>query len=214
MVPLRVDFGGGWLDVPHLAQEGAFIVNCAITPMVSLEEWCFERNGGLGGSAAWALLQNRDAFKSESSLGVGWQDPAIILETGICAWRSGPQPVLEVKVNPDFLVGKLALYWCGHSHHTPDHTNSKRDYDIIRKAGAVAKASIQVRSLSHLFRAVSLSYAAQLGEGMFELPDIPGALAKKYCGGGWGGYALYCFDNQYFRDNAKLLNIEPYMRTL
>lgn len=32
--PLRVDFAGGWLDVPRLARPDGFIVNCAITPTV------------------------------------------------------------------------------------------------------------------------------------------------------------------------------------
>jgi len=34
--PLRVDFAGGWLDVPRFAREGEFVVNCAISPLVSL----------------------------------------------------------------------------------------------------------------------------------------------------------------------------------
>lgn len=29
----------GWLDVPKHAREGAFIVNCAISPLVSHNEW-------------------------------------------------------------------------------------------------------------------------------------------------------------------------------
>ena len=38
-VPLRVDFAGGWLDVPTNARAGEYIVNCAISPTVSLREW-------------------------------------------------------------------------------------------------------------------------------------------------------------------------------
>ena len=52
--PLRVDFGGGWLDVPRHARKGAFIVNCAISPLVSLTNWGYEQQSGLGGSGAWA----------------------------------------------------------------------------------------------------------------------------------------------------------------
>ena len=37
-VPLRVDFAGGWLDVPRFSQKGGFIVNCAIKPLVSFKE--------------------------------------------------------------------------------------------------------------------------------------------------------------------------------
>ena len=50
--PLRVDFAGGWLDVPRHSREGAFIVNCAISPMVSLRDWNYEQRSGLGGSGA------------------------------------------------------------------------------------------------------------------------------------------------------------------
>lgn len=82
--PLRVDFAGGWLDVPRHARAGGFVVNCAISPMVSLRAWPYERNAGLGGSGAWALLSGRDGVTSELDLGVGWQDPAVIRETGWC----------------------------------------------------------------------------------------------------------------------------------
>ncbi len=84
-VPLRVDFAGGWLDVPRYARKGSYVVNCAITPMVSLCEWPYEKRSGLGGSGAWAMLEGRDPVASELALGVGWQDPAVIAETG-CAY--------------------------------------------------------------------------------------------------------------------------------
>src|SRR3954469_16961235 len=119
VAPLRVDFGGGWLDVPRLARDGAFIVNCAISPTVSLREWPYERNAGLGGAGAWALLNGRDGIGSELDLGVGWQDPAVIAETGLCAWRSGQRPALEIKTSGEFLHGRMALHWTGSSHDTP-----------------------------------------------------------------------------------------------
>jgi len=53
---------------------------------------------GLGGSAAHALLNGKDPVQSELDLGVGWQDPAVIRETGLCVWRSGSKPVLDFKV--------------------------------------------------------------------------------------------------------------------
>ena len=56
-VPLRVDFAGGWLDVPRYARKGSYVVNCAITPMVSLCEWPYEKRSGLGGSGAPAVLR-------------------------------------------------------------------------------------------------------------------------------------------------------------
>ena len=57
-VPLRVDFAGGWLDVPKYSIPGAYIVNCAITPKVSLLDWPYKQNSGLGGSGAyWQLIE-------------------------------------------------------------------------------------------------------------------------------------------------------------
>lgn len=47
------------------------------------------------GSGARALLNGRDGVDSEIDLGVGWQDPAAIRETGLRVWRSGPKPVLD-----------------------------------------------------------------------------------------------------------------------
>ena len=46
----------------------------------------------------------------------------------------------------------------------------------------------------------------QLGEGMAELPSH-GALARKYCGGGHGGYALYLFGSEGAR--AEFLHSVP-----
>jgi hypothetical protein len=63
--------------VPKHARQGAFIVNCAISPLVSLHDWHYEIGGGLGGSAAHALLCGRNSVQSELDLGVGWQDPAV-----------------------------------------------------------------------------------------------------------------------------------------
>lgn len=60
----------------------------------------------------------------------------------------------------------------------------------------------------------------QLGEGMEALPDH-GQVARKYCGGGFGGYALYLFESQEARDGfvGKVgqgkdgaTPIEPYIR--
>lgn len=84
--PLRVDFAGGWLDgrvcvrpldrsadtlrlVPRFAVPGAFIVNCAISPAVTLNEWPYELKSGLGGSAAWAMLNGANGVESELNLG-------------------------------------------------------------------------------------------------------------------------------------------------
>jgi hypothetical protein len=58
----------------------------------------------------------------------------------------------------------------------------------------------------------------QLGEGMNALPaDVPGALAWKYAGGGFGGYAVYLFADQALRDAAcarkDFRPVEPYVLT-
>jgi cytidyltransferase-like protein len=219
VAPLRVDFGGGWLDVPRLAREGAYIVNCAISPTVSLREWPFERNSGLGGSGAWALLNGKDGVGSELSLGVGWQDPAVIAETGLCVWRSGHRPVLEVKTSGDMLRGRMALLWTGAPHDTPGIVSGARDYDAIARAGATAREAVWHSDLGGLAAAVRESYAVQLAEGMDALPgangEIPGALAWKYCGGGFGGYAVYLFAESGHRDAActrtHFRPIEPYV---
>lgn len=210
-IPLRVDFGGGWTDVPRLSRPGAYIVNCAIQPLVSLDDWPFMKGSGLGGSAAHAILQGRNAFESEESLGVGWQDPAVIQETGLCIWRSGSRPVLEAKVNPDWLNGLMALYWTGNDHNTPSYADSRRDYDLIVEAGQMAASAVKQKHLDALSIAIGMSYRAQIKEGMKPLPDT-GSLYRKYCGGGWGGYAMYLFASQAERDVSGLIPIEPYLR--
>lgn len=213
--PLRVDFAGGWLDVPRFARPGGYIVNCAISPTVSLRTWGYERNAGLGGSGAWALLNGRDGVGSELDLGVGWQDPAVITEGGLCVWRSGPRPALELKTDGAMLRGKMALYWSGRSHCTPDLATSPRDFDAIALAGATARDAIWRQDFGKLAQSVAMSYQAQRDEGMDSLPeDIPGAIAWKYCGGGFGGYALYLFTDQAARDAASSITgfrlIEPF----
>jgi len=216
--PLRVDFGGGWLDVPRFARAGAYIVNCAISPTVSLHEWPYERSSGLGGSGAWALLMGKDSVTAELDLGVGWQDPAVISETGLCVWRSGPRPELEIKSNGEFLRGRMALFWTGASHDTPVVVHNSRDLDAIARAGRTARDAVWNSSVEGLASAVQQSYAAQLAEGMTPLAgNIDGvqALAMKYCGGGFGGYALYLCASQTDRDRLcaapGFRPIEPYV---
>lgn len=214
--PLRVDFAGGWLDVPRFARPDGYIVNCAISPTVSMRAWPYERNAGLGGSGAWALLNGRDGVISELDLGVGWQDPAVISESGLCVWRSGPHPVLELKSDGALLRGRLALLWTGQSHSTPDLTEHPRDFAAIVRAGRTARDAVWRQDLALLADAVRQSYAVQLAEGMTALPaDPPGALAWKYCGGGFGGYAAYVFADPAARAAAcarpGFRPIEPYV---
>jgi len=216
-LPLRVDFAGGWLDVPKFSRPKGYIVNCAITPKVSLKNWPYEKGAGLGGSAAYALLQIKSGVKSETSAGVGWQDPAIISETGLCVWRSGKKPVLDVKVNPDWLDGKMLIVWTNKDHFAPNMTDMKRDYKKIEQAGIIGREAVYKKSLTKLAKAIKLSYEVQIKEGMKPLPNIKNALAKKYLGAGHGGYTLYLFPSKAMRNQAgkktpKSLNIEPYLQ--
>jgi cytidyltransferase-like protein len=215
--PLRVDFAGGWLDVPRFSRPGEFIVNCAISPLVSLREWPYEKQAGLGGSGAWALLNGRDGVDSEIDLGVGWQDPAVIRETGLCVWRSGQKPILDFKQNGDFLNGRMAILWTGKPHDTPGAANLSRDYDRIAQSARIARHGALHADLQHLAAGVELYHATQLDEGMEPLPDIPNSIARKYCGGGHGGYALYLFNDPSHREQAltstpHLHPIEPFCR--
>lgn len=226
--PLRVDFGGGWLDVPRYARPGAFVVNCAISPTVSLRNWPYERNAGLGGSGAWALLNGKSGVGAELDLGVGWQDPAVIAETGLCVWRSGPKPELEVKTSGEMLRGRMAIYWTGTHHDTPGNVGNARDYDAIERAGKLGREAVWKNDLGLLAECVRVSYTMQVGEGMQPLPGDPAAgeagtaalggvapLAWKYCGGGHGGYAVYLCRSSAERDRLCALPgfraIEPYL---
>lgn len=219
-VPLRVDFAGGWLDVPRFARKGAFVVNCAVSPVVTLREWGYEKCAGMGGSGAWAMLEGRDPVASELALGVGWQDPAVISETGLCVWRSGQTPVLDIKSTGDFLEGKMAILYMDKPHDTPGLANEERDYARIAQSSLIARSAVIERSIEALAAGASLYYSVQLDEGMEPLPVIPGSIARKYCGGGHGGYALYLFENKEDRDAAVKNNpggmktIEPYCRKL
>ncbi len=51
---------------------------------------------------------------------------------------------------------------------------------------------------------------------MTPLPDVPEAIAMKYCGGGWGGYSLYLFPDVARRDafvqRHDAIAIEPFLR--
>lgn len=215
--PLRVDFAGGWLDVPRFSRPGEFIVNCAIAPLVSLREWPYEKQAGLGGSGAWALLNGRDGVDSEIDMGVGWQDPAVIRETGLCVWRSGTTPVLDFKQNGDFLTGCLAILWTGKSHDTPGVVDHPRDYARIAQSARIAREGALHARLSGLAEGMSVYHQTQLDEGMEPLPPMPGALARKYCGGGYGGYALYLFGGPEMRAQAIAANqdlraVEPFCR--
>jgi len=214
--PLRVDFAGGWLDVPRFARAGGSIVNCAISPLVSLRDWPYRARSGLGGSGAYAMLRGDDGVRAELKLGVGWQDPAITAETGLCVWKSGEEPRLEFKRDGEMLRGRMALLWTGVPHDTPAVADLRRDFDAIYEAGSKAREAVFAENIEGLADAVRRSHQAQLREGMQPLPEVSGALAWKYCGGGWGGYALYLFaaeaDRDQWAQSVGVMTVEPYLK--
>lgn len=217
-VPLRVDFAGGWLDVPENAIPGEYVVNCSISPTVSLKEWNYRQGAGLGGSGGWSVLNGWNPVSSELGLGVGWQDPAVIAETGACVWCSGAMPVLEFKNTGEFLRGRMAVYDTCIKHDTPGLASLERNFSKIAKAARVARLGVQEQDVNVLAVGVKLSYELQLEEGMEPLPKVGEALACKYCGGGHGGYALYLYETPQLRADALaeceyLYPIEPYCRT-
>jgi cytidyltransferase-like protein len=218
-VPLRVDFAGGWLDVPKFARPGSYIVNCTISPLVSLDQWPYHQNAGLGGSAAYAILQAKNGVRAEIDQGVGWQDPAVIEETGLCVWRSGERPVLDIKINPDWLAGRMMILWTGKQRAANDQAMRPRDFDRLAVAGALAREAVYHRDVMKLAKAVSLNYEVQKDEGMDSLPEIDRALGKKYLGAGHGGYALYLFEKPEHRaaalaDFKEASLIEPYIKDI
>jgi mevalonate kinase len=171
---------------------------------------------GLGGSAARAILKGKPEVYSEIEMGVGWQDPAIILETGLCVWKSGKTPHLEIKRDPETLKGNMAVFWTGESHSTASYSDKKRDYLAISTAGKTARDGVLTNDLNLIAKAVDLSYQLQLNEAMIKLPDVETSIAKKYCGGGNGGYALYLFSDRSHRDefvanSVRAMAVEPYI---
>lgn len=214
--PLRVDLAGGWLDVPRFSREDGYIVNCAISPTVSLRHWPYERNAGLGGSAAWARINGHEAVAKELEMGVGWQDPAIVIEGGLCVWKSGQQPRLELKLPGDLLSGRMALFYTGSPHDTPGLVEQpKRDFQAIAAASRRAREAVWEQDFQKLMTAVQESYQVQLREGMAPLPEMGGSVAVKYCGSGHGGYACFFFADEPARKAAlsnhpELRPIEPW----
>jgi hypothetical protein len=142
----------------------------------------------------------------------------VIKETGLCVWHSGATPQLDFKTSGSFLQGTMALLWTGKPHVTYEKTDLQRDYKLIEQAGSIARQAVLPgqESLQALAAAVAVTYKMQLQEGMEQLPEH-GELAKKYCGGGWGGYALYMFGDRQQRDAfvqgvQEARSIEPYIQ--
>ncbi len=210
-VPARVDFAGGWLDVPKLAERvgrPAHVVNCAIQPTVTESRSIYRPGGGVGGSAMAAALDGQDCLASELDAGLGWQDPAVILETGLCVWRSGPKPELAFKSDGRMLWNRMSLQWVGQPHATSELVDRPRDLNLIAEASKKAAMAVRHGDFSMLVEAVDMSWAAQLREGM-EKPNLENSPAAfKYCGSGHGGYVLQLWDAP---DDRTGLLIEPFI---
>lgn len=203
-VPVRVDFAGGWLDVPDNANHFGRIVNCAVLP--ALQHW--EKVRGVGGSGA-ALVQaylerghtrseaGRLAALDEVRSGCGWQDSAVAAETGLCVWQPGPTPILLAKYNPAWLDGHLYLFDTGEQHDTKAIASNPRDYQQIGVASLWAERAVEHRHVPTLGFAMSLSLEVQLAEGMqdrtADIRKLVGpdeVFSWKYLGSGWGGALL------------------------
>ncbi len=115
-----------------------------------------------------------------------------------------------MKVNPDFLKGKMALFWTGMQHGTKSIMDKSRPYQEIAHASCVARDAVRRRNIYSLCSAIRQTYKIQLDEGMVALPER-GELAKKYTGAGHGGCAIYVFDET-DRIQEGLDPVEPYIR--
>ena len=212
-IPLRLALGGGWLDVPKLSIPGSHLVTCTINLFYKENENEFYQYGsGLGCSAARAIANGKDPYISEYKMGVGWQDPAAIQETGLCAWKSGNNPTLEVKMNPNFIDDRanIGLHWTGKEHNSKDIVNIKRDYDLIQLAGEQSYRGVINRNINLIISAIHTTYKAQLKEGMEPLPNF-NEICKKYCGSGWGGYSMYLFNKSKDIIPKQMIKVNTYM---
>ena len=118
-----------------------------------------------------------------------------------------------------WLKGLMAINYTNQEHDTPDIAERDRNYDAIYQAGQVAAEAVLYEDVDKLADAVQMSYQLQTDEGMEPLIESEKCLACKYCGGGWGGYALYIFSRPKERDHFVTEHpcaraIEPYIKPL
>lgn len=216
-IPLRVDFAGGWLDHPSYTRADSYVINCTISPKIDSTFKPFYKSGtGLGCFAAEAIFNGQNPIDADLEMGAGWQNGAVILETGLCIWESGILPRLAFKVNPFFLKGKMALLWLGEARPIEEVVLYERDYTRIAHVSRQAKEAVLKFDLKSLQETIHQTYEIQLKEGMKELPWVYGA-SRKYCGAGHGGYACYVFYTQeqrqsFLTSNKQAIAIEPYIR--
>ena len=125
-------------------------------------------------------------------------------------------PVLDVKTSGEWLRGLMALGWTGKPHNTPSMVSNTRNLALISEAGRICRNAVRAGAFMTLVTGVNMSYQAQRQEGMDDLPSV-GEIAKKYCGGGFGGYGLFLFTNSTNRDTFVAagrgrIAIEPFIR--
>ena len=111
----------------------------------------------------------------------------------------------------------MAIAWTGVPHDTPGVVDNARDYEQIAKSARLARDGVLHANVSRIADGIRCYYQTQLAEGMPPLVEEASALAQKYCGGGWGGYALYLFHQKAQRDNwvaadSARREIEPFTR--
>ena len=83
----------------------------------------------------------------------------------------------------------------------------------------MAAEAVEHNDFDQLAEAVNISYQVQIKEGMKPLPEVSGASARKYCGGGFGGFDVYLFSDpslreQFFTDIKAARPIEPYLHPI
>ena len=94
----------------------------------------------------------------------------------------------------------MGLAWTGNDHDTPSFVDNERDFQLIAKSARIARVGVLEANVFTLADGIKTYYSSQINEGMKPLPDVKKALACKYCGGGFGGYALYLFGSKTDRD--------------
>ena len=112
----------------------------------------------------------------------------------------------------------MAILYTGSEHDTPKMADECRDYVRIAQSSLIARAGVMERNIHELAAGVALYHSVQLQEGMAPLPVVGEELAKKYLGGGFGGYALYLFASREDRDAAVCLHggmraVEPFCKS-
>jgi hypothetical protein len=211
-VPLRVDFAGpSSFPVNVYPSTSVVVVNCAISPTVTLDDWPYLDRSGLADTYARSLLLDADPSAwSDCFL----PDFGILEETGLCVWSLDPlkpQPLIE-KREAAFLAGKMALW---HTGKNCLEVVARAPISAHAESSALAVAAVAAGNLTKLAEAINLTHNIQLSDGMEPLPSAFRSLAYKYVGDGFGGYALYLFPDKSLRDafceRPGAMAIEPYV---